>query len=137
MAAAEAPGTTAPIPALCGAVAALLLLNLAAGVSGKFIALSPGRWGLICLLVGVVVGSYAVRLCLWLYLGRRWQLSFVYPLLALNYLFSALAGRWLFGERLSACRVAGLATIMAGVVLIASSPHRRDPGRERSAAACS
>ena len=71
---------------------ALLVLNLTAGLSAKYIAIHWGRWLLVAVLGIVLVGSYSSRILLWLHAGRIYQLSFVYPLLSINYLFSTLLG---------------------------------------------
>lgn len=120
-------------------VTVLLALNLSAGVAAKLLAVRFGDLGPCLVLAAVMTGCYVGRLWVWLRLGRRWQLSFVYPLLSLNYPLAGLLGYLLFGETASALRAAGLGLIAAGVVLVARSPNRADAasGKGFSGAAAS
>jgi uncharacterized membrane protein len=67
------------------------------------------------------LAAYGFGVILWLLALRQTQLSFLYPMVSLSYVFVA-AGAWLFlGETLSLGRIIGMAVIMAGVVLVARS----------------
>ena len=71
-----------------------------------------------------VVGGmacYAVSIGLWLMVLSRVEVSAAYPFLSVGYVIAAAAGYWWFGEALGAARIAGIALICAGVVLVAQS----------------
>ncbi|MBC8077704.1 MAG: EamA family transporter [Chloroflexales bacterium] len=54
----------------------------------------------------------------WLGVISRANLSFAYPLLALNYLLIMLPSYYLLGERISLNQIVGAAIIVVGVVVI-------------------
>lgn len=64
---------------------------------------------------------YAVSLVVWIMGLSRVEVSIAYPLLALGYVINAAAAWYLFGESLSAMRIAGIGFIVAGVFLVARS----------------
>lgn len=115
---------------LAAVVVPLLVLNLAAGVSAKFLAAALPALTAAVVPALIMGACYAGRLGLWLYAGRRWQLSFLYPIMSLNYVAAALLGRALFNEVLTAQRWVGLLVLLAGVVMCATSPHRDETGGE-------
>jgi len=85
-----------------------------APVSGA-LAILLDRWvfaGLVC---------FGASLVAWLGVLARVEVSAAYPFFSLGYVITAVAGRLLFGERLSAVRVGGILLICAGVALVAQS----------------
>lgn len=67
--------------------------------------------------LGLYVGSFVI----WLAVLSRLPVSVAYPLLSLGYV-AGLFGAWaLFGEPLSAGKLAGVGLILAGVVVLARS----------------
>ena len=110
-------------------VTPLLVLNLGGYVIIKLVAGEPLQnhlliqLGLIALL-GVV---YASMMLAWLWLGRRYQLSYIYPILGLNYVIAVFVGSLAFHEPFYWQSLAGTLVIMAGVVLISTSPHSAEP----------
>ncbi len=112
----------------------LLSVVLAKVVSEKF---SP-HWAypetlLLALYIGLWGSTYLVRLALWLIVGKRYQLSFIYPVLELNYFFSYLVGIWCFQEAFSWVQIMGLSLICVGVLVITTSPHRLSGGGQGAA----
>jgi multidrug transporter EmrE-like cation transporter len=77
------------------------------------LALSPPFWaGMMC---------YAVSLCVWLAALSKAPVSVAYPMLSLGYvLVAAVSAAWL-GESLTLPKVAGIALICAGVLLVSRS----------------
>jgi len=67
------------------------------------------------------VTCYVVSLVVWIMGLSRVEVSIAYPMLSLGYLINALAAWYLFGEPLSAMRLAGIAFIIVGVFVIARS----------------
>jgi small multidrug resistance pump len=60
---------------------------------------------------------FAAALC-YMYALRKIPVSVAFPSVALSYVLVALLGFWLYGEPLSMPKVAGIALVCAGVILI-------------------
>lgn len=71
------------------------------------------------LLIGLLL--YALGTLIWIYVLSRAELSQVYPMIALGFVLTAVAGFWLFHEPVTMQRIAGIFVICLGVVLIARS----------------
>ena len=54
----------------------------------------------------------------------RSDISFLWPLTALSFVFATFAAIWFLGERVSGVRWAGVVLIMIGAALISYSEHR-------------
>lgn len=63
---------------------------------------------------------YGLSTLAWLAALSYDELSKLYPIISVNYALMLVAGRLLFGEAITAAKVAGVALIIAGVVLIAA-----------------
>jgi len=66
-------------------------------------------------------GCYVLSLVLWVMALSRTEVSVMYPMVSIGFALNALLAWWLLGEALSVQRVAGIAVIMVGVVLVARS----------------
>ena len=66
-------------------------------------------------------GCYALSLVLWVMALSRTEVSVMYPMVSIGFALNALLAWWLLGEALSVQRIAGIAVIMVGVVLVARS----------------
>lgn len=69
----------------------------------------------------LVIGGLALfglSAVLWLAVLARVPLSTAYPMIALGMVVTVVAGVWLFGETLGAVRLAGVALIVGGVLLL-------------------
>jgi drug/metabolite transporter (DMT)-like permease len=55
----------------------------------------------------------------WLFVLSRTSLSFAYPFASLTYLLIVLVDRFVFHEEIPPARWAGVALIMAGIILVA------------------
>lgn len=62
---------------------------------------------------------YGVSSVFYLFALSREDLSFVYPLLALNFVFIALLSKFVLNEAVSAIRLTGIFVVAVGVSLIA------------------
>lgn len=69
-------------------------------------------------LVLVGLALYGVGALAWIVVLSRWDLSYAYPFLALNFVLIALVSRLVLGESIPPIRWAGIAFICAGIVLI-------------------
>lgn len=68
---------------------------------------------------------YALGTLLWVFAVARKEISFLYPLTALNYGLLALAGHIVLGESISLLRWFGISIVMVGVVLMQWSGQTR------------
>ncbi len=118
------------------AVFGLMACNLLSVVMAKVVAehfstvISFLATFLLLLYVGIWGMTYLIRLVLWLIVGKRYQLSFIYPIMELNYFFSYLIGILCWKENFSWQQIVGLSLICLGVLAITSSPHRLSSGTE-------
>lgn len=61
-----------------------------------------------------------VAMLLWLRVLQQVPVSQAYPMLSLNFIFVALAGRFIWRERLTLRQIAGTLLVVSGVALMAS-----------------
>jgi multidrug transporter EmrE-like cation transporter len=64
---------------------------------------------------------YAISVVVWILALSRVDVSVAYPMLSVGYVVNAVAAWLLFGESLSAARLAGIGIIIVGVWLVARS----------------
>jgi drug/metabolite transporter (DMT)-like permease len=70
---------------------------------------------------GLVI--FAFSAIVWLLVLSRASLSFAYPFASLSYLVIVLADKFVFDQQIPVLRWVGVAFIMAGIVLVAQTPH--------------
>jgi multidrug transporter EmrE-like cation transporter len=97
--------TSAPVR---GAIAEGPALGIATAV-----ALSPGVMGGLTL--------YGLGTVLWLGVLSRVELSQAYPFVGLSFVLTAAMGWLIFADAMTVSRMAGIALIVAGVVLVGRS----------------
>ncbi len=61
---------------------------------------------------------YGLSIAVWLAVLSRVEVSAAYPLLSIGYVITAVVGFFFLGENVSAMRLAGIALICGGLVLI-------------------
>ncbi len=109
--------------------AAQLLLKAATRASGVLVADTGGvSWTAAAQLLRAPplwagLGCYGVSVFLWVGALSRVPVSVAYPLLSLGYIVNAFAAAALFGEALSATKLAGIGLIIAGVLLLTRVSH--------------
>jgi len=81
-------------------------------IAGRLVLNVPIIAGLVC---------YAISVVVWILALSRTEVSVAYPMLSVGYVVNALAAWWLFGESLSAMRMAGIGIILIGVWVVAHS----------------
>lgn len=64
------------------------------------------------------LGCYVVSVVVWVLGLSRVEVSVAYPLLSVGYIINAVAAWYLFGESLTAQKLAGIGFIIAGVFLV-------------------
>jgi multidrug transporter EmrE-like cation transporter len=67
------------------------------------------------------LACYGISIVSWMVVLSKAEVSFAYPFLSIGYVISAVIGYLFMGESLSTIRIAGIAVICIGVVLIARS----------------
>ena len=67
------------------------------------------------------IAIYALSTVVYLTALSRGDLSFVYPLISVSYIFAAVFAFFIFGEKISVIRWIGIITIFTGVFLVARS----------------
>ena len=77
---------------------------------GLRVASSPPILGGLC--------CYAVSVVVWILALSRVPVSQAYPMLSIGYVVNAAAAWWLFDEALAPGKLAGIALIVAGVILV-------------------
>ncbi len=70
---------------------------------------------------GIIIGiiAYFIGLAFYLYALKSGQLSFVYPVFSITFIFVALISLFKFRERVGVKRIAGFALIILGIIIIA------------------
>lgn len=85
------------------------------GDSLKALAGSPIVWGGLAL--------FGLSAVIWLLVLSRASLSFAYPFASLSYVLILILGHFVLDEQVTALRLGGVALIVAGIVLVAQTPH--------------
>jgi len=67
------------------------------------------------------IACYVVSVVVWIMALSRVEVSIAYPMLSIGYLVNAVAAWYLFGESVTAVRMAGIGFIVVGVFLVARS----------------
>lgn len=107
---------------MCAAMGHLLIkygLNAAASTTAAALPLGARLMHFAmnpALLLGLLV--YGTGTAMWIFAVARREISYLYPLTALNYLVIALGGKVLFGELVSPGRWAGISVVVVGVILM-------------------
>ena len=81
----------------------------------KSILETPAVWGGLAL--------FGISALVWLAVLSRASLSFAYPFVALTYILILLFDRFVLNQQVGALRWTGVAFIVAGIVLVAQTPH--------------
>jgi drug/metabolite transporter (DMT)-like permease len=63
--------------------------------------------------------------CLLILMAKS-EISFLWPLTALSFVFATFAAMWFLGERVSSVRWAGVILIMIGAAFISYSEHAKE-----------
>ncbi len=68
--------------------------------------------------LGLSVMSFLLAMLLWLYMLKHYDLSLVYPLTSISYIFTTLLAMFFLGEMVSPIKWTGIAFIIIGVALL-------------------
>jgi drug/metabolite transporter (DMT)-like permease len=94
----------------------------AGGSSGAAV-LHQIRWFILQPRVWLLLALFASQFLNWMWVLGQADLSFAQPFTALSYLTVSAGAAWVLHEHLSIWRIAGIALILCGVILIGSTPH--------------
>jgi len=67
------------------------------------------------------LGCYVVSVVVWILALSRVEVSIAYPMLSIGYVVNAGLAWFLFGEAVGPQRLAGIAVIIVGVIIVARS----------------
>lgn len=67
------------------------------------------------------IACYVVSVVVWILALSRTEVSIAYPMLSIGYVVNAVAAWYLFGESVTAMRLAGIGIIVLGVFIVARS----------------
>ena len=99
-------------------------INLLSIIAGKYIGINLSFSKILIFWLSVLIITYSLKFTFWFVLHRRFQLSFIYPILSLNYFFSLFLGRVLFQEAITVRKIVGSAVIVFGVFIITMSSKK-------------
>lgn len=100
--------------------------NLVSIVAGKYVAIDLKLSKTLIMWLIVMIVSYGAKFLFWMILHRRFKLSFIYPILSINYFIALFLGKNLFGESITIYKITGSAILMAGVFLILLSSQKME-----------
>ena len=101
-----------------------ILLNVSGAVLAGFLAINLGFSISVILLVTCLGTVYLGRIWYWVAVSRRYQLSYIYPLLSVGYVIAFLLGLWLFSEPFRWNRLLGSLVLVVGVTVVSCSGNR-------------
>ncbi len=110
----------------------MLVCTVLAGISQILIKMGANQLGphaspIIMLKCVPLMGGYAIygiMTVLFIYLLRDGELSVLFPLISLSYVWVAGLSVWAFHDQLNAPRIAGIAIIIAGVFVLGKDAHK-------------
>ncbi len=74
-------------------------------------------------IVMLSVGTIFFGTVLWLVAMSKFELSYIYPFLSLNYVIILIGSQWVLGESVSLLRYGSVLLIVIGLVIISRSPY--------------
>jgi drug/metabolite transporter (DMT)-like permease len=95
-------------------------------VAAKYIAIDLKFSKTLIIWLIVMLVSYAAKFLFWMILHRKFKLSFIYPILSINYFVALFLGKTLFGEPITVFKIAGSVILVAGVFLILLSSQKTE-----------
>jgi len=98
--------------------------NLLSIIAGKYIGINLGFLRNLIFWIAVLAAAYIVKFFFWFVLHRKFQLSFIYPILSVSYLFSLILGKVLFQEAITPQKIIGTIIIISGVFIIMISSKK-------------
>jgi multidrug transporter EmrE-like cation transporter len=67
------------------------------------------------------MGCYVLSIGIWMIVLGKTEVSLAYPLLSIGYIITAIVGYYFLGENVNVTRIAGIALICSGIIVISRS----------------
>lgn len=99
-------------------------INLLSIIAGKYLGINLGFSRTFILWLAILIIAYGSKFFFWFFLHRRFKLSFIYPILSINYFFSLILGKVLFQEAITIQKVIGSIVLVIGVFIIMMSSKK-------------
>lgn len=103
-----------------------IVINLSTIVASKYLGMNLTFSKIFVLWISVLIITYGLKFAFWFFLNRKFQLSFIYPVLSLNYFISLFLGKVLFQEAITLKKIIGSIVIVIGVVIITMSGKKME-----------
>ncbi|OFW53890.1 MAG: hypothetical protein A2163_02250 [Actinobacteria bacterium RBG_13_35_12] len=101
-----------------------IIINLFTIIAGKYIGMNLEFSKIFVFWLSVLVITYGLKFTFWFFLNRKFKLSFIYPILSLNYFISLFLGKILFQEDINIQKIIGSIVIVIGVFIITMSSKK-------------
>lgn len=98
--------------------------NLLSIIAGKYLGINLGFSGTFIFWLAILVIAYGSKFLFWFFLHRKFKLSFIYPILSINYFFSLVLGKVLFQEAITVQKVIGSIILVIGVFIVMMSSKK-------------
>ena len=76
------------------------------------------QWPMVSAIAMIILGGL-----LWLVAMSKYELSFLYPFLSINYTAIVIGSQFFLGEEVSFYRYLSIVFIIIGLILVSKSPH--------------
>ena len=101
-----------------------IIINLFTIIASKYIGVNLEFSKIFVFWLSVLIITYSLKFTFWFFLNRKFQLSFIYPILSLNYFISLFLGKILFQEDITIKKIIGSIIIVIGVFIITMSSKK-------------
>lgn len=108
------------------AVTIALVLNLGGAIISKYLALNLHNFFWAGIWLMLLAAVYLARMKYWVWAGKLYQLSYLYPFMSLSYIISLGFGYLLFNESITVQKLLGSILIVAGVYTVSLSSNKTD-----------
>jgi len=103
-----------------------IFINLFTIIASKYIGANLEFSKIFIFWLCVLIITYALKFTFWFFLNRKFQLSYIYPILSLNYFISLFLGKILFQEDITINKIIGSIVIVIGVFIITMSSKKME-----------
>jgi drug/metabolite transporter (DMT)-like permease len=101
-----------------------IILNISGAIITKYLTMNMDNILLLIVLLFSLFIALLLRVIYWVIIGKKYQLSFIYPLLSINYFLSFILGMILFNELYKPNRLIGSIIIIIGVMFVSYSSNK-------------
>ena len=89
-----------------------IVINLFTIIASKYIGVNLEFSKIFVFWLSVLIITYGLKFTFWFFLNRKFQLSYIYPILSLNYFISLFLGKILFQEDINIQKIIGSIVIV-------------------------